>query len=71
MSKTFDKVYNLYKWDIIAHFSAHKHIRSENEKIAPFKDELEICYQSNRSFQLDIKLIFLTKWVILFPKSNL
>ena len=36
-------------------------------KIYPFKGELEIWYQNNKSFLLDIKLIFLTAWVILFP----
>lgn len=40
-------------------------------KIYPFKGELEIWYQNNRSFILDIKLIFLTAWVILFPSSKL
>ncbi len=39
--------------------------------IAPYKGELEIWYQNNRSFTLDIQLIFLTAWVILFPKSIL
>ncbi len=39
--------------------------------IAPYKGELEIWYQNNRGLFLDIKLIFLTAWVILFPKSNI
>ena len=39
--------------------------------IYPFKGELEIWYQNNRSFILDIKLIFLTAWAILFPSSKL
>ena len=34
MSKTFDKVYNLFKWDVVANFSAHKHVRSEKDKIS-------------------------------------
>ena len=38
--------------------------------IAPFKGSLEIWYQENRSFILDLKLI-LTAWVIIFPKSRL
>ena len=37
--------------------------------IAPYKGELEMWYQENRSFFLDLQLIFLTAWVILFPKS--
>ena len=39
--------------------------------IAPYKGELEIWYQENRSFFLDLQLIFLTAWVILFPSSKL
>ena len=39
--------------------------------IAPFKGELEMWYQENRSFILDMQLIFMTAWVILFPNSNL
>ena len=40
-------------------------------RIAPYKGELEIWYQENCSFFLDIQLIFLTSWVILFPSSKL
>ena len=40
-------------------------------KIYPFKGELEMWYQNNKSFSLDIKLIFLTAWVILSPTSKL
>ena len=40
-------------------------------KIYPFKGELEMWYQNHKSFMLDIKLIFLTAWVILVPTSNL
>jgi lipopolysaccharide/colanic/teichoic acid biosynthesis glycosyltransferase len=39
--------------------------------ISPYKGSLEIWYQKNKSLWLDIKLIFLTAWVIVFPKSNL
>ena len=39
--------------------------------IAPYKGELEMWYQSNRSFIIDFKLIFTTAWVILFPASKL
>ena len=46
----------------------HKFYR---EKIAPYKGELEMWYQTNYSFLTDLKLIFLTAWVILFPKSKL
>ena len=40
-------------------------------KIYPFKGELEMWYQSNNSFFLDLQLIFMTAWVILAPTSKL
>jgi len=39
--------------------------------IAPAKGELELWYQRKRSLMTDALLIFLTAWVIPFPKSNL
>ena len=39
--------------------------------IAPYKGELEMWYQSNNSFFLDIQLIFMTAWVIFIPDSKL
>lgn len=39
--------------------------------LAPYKGELEIWYQSNCSFILDLKLMFLTAWVVFFPSSNI
>ena len=39
--------------------------------IYPFKGELEIWYQNHKSFFLDLKLIFLTAWVILVPTSKI
>lgn len=41
------------------------------ENIAPYKGELEIWYIKNQSTILDIKLIFLTAWVILFSETKL
>lgn len=38
--------------------------------IAPYKGELEMWYQEHNSF-LDLQLIIMTAWVILFPNSNL
>ena len=40
-------------------------------QIYPFKGQLEIWYQNNKSFFLDIQLIFLTAWVIIIPDSKL
>ncbi len=39
--------------------------------IAPYKGALEEWYQLNISFQTDFKIIFLTAWAIIFPKSEL
>ena len=38
--------------------------------IAPYKGELELWYQQNRSFLTDFKILFITAWVVVFP-SNL
>ncbi len=40
-------------------------------KIYPYKGELELWYQENASIYTDIMIIFLTAWVIIFPKSEL
>ena len=39
--------------------------------IAPYKGELEMWYQDHKSLLLDLQLIFMTAWVILFPGSRL
>ena len=41
------------------------------EIILPYKGELEMWYQNNCSLFLDLQLIFMTAWVILFPTSKL
>ncbi len=41
------------------------------EEIYPYKGELEKWYQSNQSFLLDMKILFLTVWYILFPSSDI
>jgi len=41
------------------------------EKIYPHKGDLEIWYQKNKSFFLDIKLILITVWVVFNPNSNM
>ena len=39
--------------------------------ISPYKGALEQWYQNNTSTIIDLKILFLTGWVILFPKSHL
>lgn len=55
------------KW--ISNHKGDKHEFYKN-KIAPYKTDLEIWYYKNKSFFLDIKLILLTAWVIIFNNSN-
>lgn len=51
--------------------SEKSHIDCYSQDIAPIKEKLEIWYSKNQTFLLDIKLIFLTAWVIVFPNSKL
>ncbi len=39
--------------------------------IAPYKGALEIWYNEHQSFMTDIKIIFITGWVVLFPHSRI
>jgi len=39
--------------------------------IIPYKSSIEVWYVKNRSILMYFKIIFLTAWVILFPKSTL
>lgn len=39
--------------------------------IAPYKGELEMWYQSNRSIFIDLKIILMTAWIIINPKTRL
>ena len=39
--------------------------------IAPYKGELELWYQEHQSLWVDLLIMFLTGWVVLFPKSEL
>ena len=34
LSDTFDKIFNSESWEVVANFSAHKHVRSEKDKIS-------------------------------------
>ena len=34
LSDTFDKIFNSVRWQVVANFSAHKHVRSEKDKIS-------------------------------------
>ncbi len=55
------------KW--ISNHEGDKH-EFYKEKIAPYKADVEIWYYKNHSLFLDLKIVILTAWVIIFPKSN-
>jgi lipopolysaccharide/colanic/teichoic acid biosynthesis glycosyltransferase len=40
------------------------------EDILPYKGKLETWYKLNQGLRLDVILIFLTAWVIIFPRSK-
>jgi lipopolysaccharide/colanic/teichoic acid biosynthesis glycosyltransferase len=41
------------------------------EDIAPYKGALEVWYKQHQGFGMDLLLIFLTIWAVLFPRSEL
>ena len=55
------------KW--ISNFNGDKHEFYKN-KIAPYKTDVELWYFKNQSMFVDVKLVMLTAWVIIFPNSD-
>ncbi|MFH1761185.1 MAG: sugar transferase [bacterium] len=51
--------------------SAKELFKCYKEDIMPIKGECEIWYRNNQGFFLDLKVIILTAWIILFSKSSL
>ncbi|HEX6180934.1 MAG TPA: sugar transferase [Chitinophagaceae bacterium] len=41
------------------------------KQIAPYKAELELWYQRHRSLWVDLQIMFLTVWAVIFPKNSL
>lgn len=52
---------------IISNYKGDKHEFYKN-MIAPYKTDLELWYLINKSFFLDMKIIFVTALIIIFPK---
>ncbi len=50
---------------------AKEPVEFAKECITPHKGALEVWYYNNRSLWVDFMIIFLTCWVIVFPKSDL
>ena len=55
---------------LISNSNEDPHVFYKNV-IAPYKGALEMWYQKNASLLTDFKIIFLTAWVIISPKSDL
>ncbi|MBU3714934.1 MAG: sugar transferase [Ferruginibacter sp.] len=53
---------------IVSRSSNH---RETYNKIFDYKSRVELWYQDNASFYVDIMIVFLTAWTIIFPKNNL
>lgn len=51
--------------------SKKNYIDCYREDISPYKGELEIWYKKNQNIFLDLKLIFLTAWIVVNPSSKL
>ena len=51
--------------------SPKSYLECYTNDISPYKGALEQWYIRNRSLGLDLKILFLTAWVVLFPRSNL
>ncbi len=56
---------------LLSSFSGNDLHNYYKNNIAPYKGEVEVWYKDNMSFFLDIKLIFITAWVVFFPNSNI
>lgn len=57
--------------ETIIHNSGEDYHAFYRREIAPYKGEVERWYKQNRSFWLDIRIIFVTAWVIVFPESRI
>ena len=55
------------KW--ISNCNGDKHEFYKN-KIAPYKTDVELWYYKNQSLFVDVKLVILTAWVIIFTNSD-
>ena len=54
----------------ISEYEGDKH-EFYREKIAPYKGELELWYGKHKDVFMDLKLLFITAYVILYPMSDI
>jgi len=57
--------------ETIIHESGEDYHAFYKREIAPYKGEVELWYKRRRSFLLDMKIIFVTAWVVLFSDSKI
>ena len=55
----------------IIHDSGEDYHAFYKREIAPFKGEVELWYKRRKSFLLDLKIILVTAWVVLFSDSKI
>lgn len=41
------------------------------DEIAPYKGELELWYARNQNLWVDMKIVFITAWLVVFPQSTI
>jgi len=51
--------------------SSKTYLEAYRDEIAVYKGELELWYIKNQSLFLDMKIVLLTAWVIVFKESDL
>ncbi len=56
--------------ETIIHESGEDYHTFYAREIAPYKGAVELWYKRNRSFFLDMKIIFVTLWVVVMPSSK-
>jgi lipopolysaccharide/colanic/teichoic acid biosynthesis glycosyltransferase len=49
--------------------SSKSFLECYRNEIAPYKGELELWYARNQSLWVDLKIVLLTAWMVLFPNS--
>jgi lipopolysaccharide/colanic/teichoic acid biosynthesis glycosyltransferase len=57
--------------EVMAGRSGMDQVEFHRRIVAPYKGELELWYKEHQSLWLDLKLIFLTAWLILLPDSRI
>lgn len=57
--------------ETIIHDSGEDYHAFYSREIAPYKGEVELWYKQHKSFLLDMKIIFVTAWVVVFSESKI